>query len=1326
MGAFVIALAVVGALWAFSQTASATDGVVLVHVMPDGSDYTGNDYCPGGGNPVDDDGDTVIDRAIDDCNNIVSQNHVIRTEGLAGIQALPSGFTIEGVGVIVNEGYFGTLAEVISRPLWNPANDGEACLVIHSMTPGETRVVFSYFSGDPMVEYTTEGIMKEWDSLLDTVILKTEIADEDGDTDIDADDHHLADQQSTWENDPVTWDEGWKRLRSYPPVHLTEIAHGGHAVLIDHETIDLHQPTEGAIIKAWITSDHGCTYFTTPDGLVPFIPFAVPYASFGTVMNGISDMEGRFVGPRAVPAITMPPGLQVPQIDNDGDTLVNEDPIDGIDNDTDGSFDEDPVDSFGPLATMPPGDYDYQDIYVDTTCEEQAVIHILVGYPDSPGSLKVPVEEWIGINWTTVEEAKQPQIRWAGEEIVLAKRWSLPDENFPNVNDDGTLKDICPLAFAFARYNRLVTSNAGDLVGGLPEMFEPYTQPDRLITIVDAACITRALASSEDQGEGDFEVTLHEWCTEAGAPIDICSYEAWQDLENFLLMVNADILANTITTEEGIEAVWDEWWNIYQDGEYFLDPDEFDFGEVFNKHAFLVWWLKIYETKLANIPLTDGTGRTDHNAGVWGGEDPIDSEGSASDTLNVSQDTLLRVTVKGWFEGGNNSGRGAVCVDKDGDGNGLTGADASEPGVPYPIPSYEAGCTDLDDEILDHGHWVLPDDLPALAGEYAGLTRKSWDVMNDIDEAAPTSSGTFIGPKSTLDSHDAIARPWVPCILGFDTVNLEWIYCDRKTVAPDQEITVADAIMPPLKIRALIADPADAGFLKGADKDGDVGIESLYQQIFIPSDPEIPPNTNNCSYDWDSWGWNYYPSGAILGPYEFYHVINKPVDQLSDCSEVDESLAGELCNAGIGNQMDQAPDDVLHPRIIEFYTDNRGLGYFFANGDYNLDFAGCSIDPVTGTPDCSPGDIVGTSTIEVIGDYPYCRKHSTVLSNPVEKTWEWGGFKTVTAKSLDPNHTVIIAHLKDRDGFCKYDVDTTVTPTEVIYSPSEHPVQHEEITFQVTSGGQIWIGGVGVSPSGTFNPSEHIPLAEAVQTGWQDGVQINETQATALAEDVRVLAAGGFDQEAVVDDECQAWIIIEHAVGEVPEVSVIFDDPEGTITRHYPPEELLVNLVVGWNDKCYTGPEADLEAALTEANIIDDVLVVWLYDAAAEKWYGFIPGRTDIPADRLTTIAPYDQLWIASKTGNDWLMEITALPVETALVEGWNSVCYAGGDKAPADASESIQGDFSIIYKLGIDQKWQHYVFGRPDLDTMPTLNRFDSVFVLVTNADGATWKFDQ
>ncbi len=1367
-GALILALALLGGgAWAQNHSASAQEvapSVILIHVNLDGSDYLGNSFCPNGGQPqilepdgVDDDGDTVvdntaedtiIDRGLDVCNNAMGTEHVIRTRGWTSTDdttnSAPTWILQNGPGapattanaVVIASGACGSLAEVTNRPLWAPAvdsqepgtqpaplglKDDEQCVVIKSTLPGETVVRLSFTqaiaTGTPQT-LTTDPIVKEWDSLIDTVILKSEPADMDGDTDIDVVDEHLADEQGTVENDPVVFDEAIKSIRSPAPVQLIEIVHGEHVGQANGAPgVTLHHPTQGAIITATITSPRGCTYFTNPlleyDTSVPpdgdiDVTVQPETHDFGSVVTGRSDAEGRFVGP-----------------------LTNN----GYEDNTD------------PVTGEP---WAIRDLWLDTICEEQATITFTVDYPEPVGSaLDLPDAEEITINWVTTEIAKQPQIRWAGEEIVLAKRWALPDDWFPNQAADGTFLPICPNAFKVARYNRLTTSSAGDLVGGIPEIFEPFNSIDTVISMVDLDCVSRAMASSEDQGEGDFEATLHSWSTELGDLEDFTNGDALDMAQSELDRLNVELGNGTITADELRADMGDEFLSLVNEGEFDIDPTAFNFSSIENKHAFLVWWIKIFQVKLDNILLADGVGRADHNSGTWAGEDPATSTGDTAETLNVSQDALLRVTVKGWFRGGDPSGRPDVCIDMDGDGNGKTGADATPPGEPYLGDTTHTGCADGPpngpDKMLAGGYWVLPDDLPLLAGPSPDRLA-TWDVMGDIDEAA-SSDALLIGPKSSLDSHDpvgeAVMRPWVPCVdSSFDATVLNPPTgipdggandCPRKTIDPDGEITVGDALMPPLKIIAslpdngdTVVDPGETGFLKEANKVDDVGILSPYASIMIPADPDIPPIVNNGGYDWDSWA-------CRLPWFHSYSIEDVDGDQVVICGGDYGIEQGpyvfyqELTKTTVDN----------FTRSMQFYTDNRGQGFFFANGDFNLSFLGCLTDLNTGTPDCNPDNVVGSSDITVIGDYPYFRKHAAVESNPVVKTWTWGGFKRVTAERIDVNHTAIIAHLKDRDGFCKYDV-TVETSTavanqkgeiDVVFSPSMHPVEGEEIEFILNNKGLASI--LSVSPSALFTPphvpeAPHVPLGEAMVTGWADGVVVDRDDAIALAEDIRVL--DGHDPSfarmdtAITDDECQAWIVVEHPADVQPDVSVVFNDPEGNITRHFPTPSHLVRLVNGWNDACYSGREQPIEDAL--APVIDNVVAVYRLvngEGTFDRWF---PGRADIST--ITTVKPYDQLIILMKASVDWEVETTALPTDVALVKDWNSVCYAGNPKPPADATASIAGDFSIIYTLASsDQSWQRYVPGRPDLNTIgETLNQFTSVFILVT-ADSTTWVFD-
>jgi hypothetical protein len=216
-------------------------------------------------------------------------------------------------------------------------------------------------------------------------------------------------------------------------------------------------------------------------------------------------------------------------------------------------------------------------------------------------------------------------------------------------------------------------------------------------------------------------------------------------------------------------------------------------------------------------------------------------------------------------------------------------------------------------------------------------------------------------------------------------------------------------------------------------------------------------------------------------------------------------------------------------------------------------------------------------------------------------------------------------------------------------------------------------------------------------------------------------------------DNCTAWVIIEHPLGVDPDVSIILHDPEGDIIRHWPLPALTVSLVQGWNDVCYVGPEADVADAT--ADIADDLLAVYLYDPTdtTDSWKAYFPSNPDI--SDLDTLLPFDQLFILMGASADWEQEIQALPdsvdlvgasAESSVPGAWNSVCYAGADKAAEEATSDIEGGFEIMYTLGKDQAWRRYIPGRADIpDTLTTLHRFDSVILLVTAEGGTTWVFD-
>lgn len=170
-----------------------------------------------------------------------------------------------------------------------------------------------------------------------------------------------------------------------------------------------------------------------------------------------------------------------------------------------------------------------------------------------------------------------------------------------------------------------------------------------------------------------------------------------------------------------------------------------------------------------------------------------------------------------------------------------------------------------------------------------------------------------------------------------------------------------------------------------------------------------------------------------------------------------------------------------------------------------------------------------------------------------------------------------------------------------------------------------------------------------------------------------------------------------------------------------PPPLGTVYVVTGWNDSCYVGAEQPIEDAL--ANIANDVLAVYRLgsDQRFERWFADRPTLSTI-----TTVGPYDQLFILAARDAVWLHEPSdTLPTSVQLVSGWNSVCYAGEGKDIEAATAGIAGRFGVLYTLAPDQSWRRFVPGRPDVSNLNRLEPSISVLILVTDQGDVLWVFE-
>jgi len=564
-------------------------------------------------------------------------------------------------------------------------------------------------------------------------------------------------------------------------------------------------------------------------------------------------------------------------------------------------------------------------------CGEEAVKVVCVAhYPFPVHDEQWPVfPETTSWNFWTQELEKVPQVRWAGEKIVLEKQFG---SNYAGMDVCFTLENDSP----------------GTLEVIVPDGTRPPSgqSQDTVWMTVDCDGIARCIAHTQEQGKMMVLASLYD------------ADEPWQ---------------------------------------------------VINQHGFIVYWLKVEGITLGNV---NGT-RVDHNAGLWTPPNPWDpSSDVTAETLNVSEDTLLRVRVKGFFEMKDKSMRPEEWCDVNGN-----------------------GVQDMYDYWLPAGRWVLPDDWQYLAGPEWEQNRPHWDIMDqpNDDIVAESELGPYfdalantianspvIGPYSSLDIYAAALSPVL----------------DRKTIVRNGKLNWWDAPMPPAKIELKIQDAADAdiaGFFKDTDKGevyylaGDPMVfTNPFYAIKIPASEFIVPFVNNGGYDWDSWNWTY-----DYGDYNFWKIINQPPGA--------------------------TPSNDDHPTKVEVYSDNHGEAMVYLNGDWNLDWDG--LDEAWGTVgiDIPPATVVGNTTVVAGAEYPYFRgEHPKVLSLNVTKTWTWG--KEV--RGADDHGVLAGTPYKDGsydpfDTRIVYDVVATNSQTKIAWifvcDRDGFPAEGEMITWELDS-----------------------------------------------------------------------------------------------------------------------------------------------------------------------------------------------------------------------------------------------------------------------------------
>jgi hypothetical protein len=208
---------------------------------------------------------------------------------------------------------------------------------------------------------------------------------------------------------------------------------------------------------------------------------------------------------------------------------------------------------------------------------------------------------------------------------------------------------------------------------------------------------------------------------------------------------------------------------------------------------------------------------------------------------------------------------------------------------------------------------------------------------------------------------------------------------------------------------------------------------------------------------------------------------------------------------------------VAKPRIITDESDNDGVATVDLFGDLNLSFEGCDVNLPTGNPHCGIDDLVGSTKYYAIAEYPGERgKYPPAKSNIAETQYFWAGYKEVTVEDTGlPFQKFVVAHLKDRDGFCD-----ALGFNNTLGTP---------VRFLLDSGTGIEIE---VQSPPVYQAVDHRDaIGTTFDTHDHEGNPINiEIARTVLFE-----------------DECQAWIRVSSSLLKPLNVQVIFDAPPSEV-----------------------------------------------------------------------------------------------------------------------------------------------------------------------------------
>ncbi len=352
---------------------------------------------------------------------------------------------------------------------------------------------------------------------------------------------------------------------------------------------------------------------------------------------------------------------------------------------------------------------------------------------------------------------------------------------------------------------------------------------------------------------------------------------------------------------------------------------------------------------------------------------------------------------------------------------------------------------------------------------------------------------------------------------------------DLKLVVSDSPLTVSERGDLDATVRGWFVGNNPSG--RPAEKKGETALPK--DRWVLPDDWQRLKGPEDFRPTW--------PSTLSMPPARVtYFMVNEGVRNSYQTGVKSGSSGFFLLDGGDEIALNVHPDTLVpsvlgrldRPRIISEITDQDGVTQVDIYGDLNLTYEGCALNIPTGNPHCKPGDVAGHAAYFARVEYLEARnrgKFPPLVSNTVAMTFIWKGYKEVTWEN-GPTDTFkyVVAHLKDRDGFCD--------------AIGLHNTLGVQVEFQIDSGDGI-ITAAADAPYRISTLSKDFAITTTFDTVDNNGNPINVTLV----------------KKTIDDDECQAWIRISNSLGRPVNVLVTFSAPPAPV----PGKVRITSLVCG-------------------------------------------------------------------------------------------------------------------------------------------------------------------